>query len=157
MVYELIIPARFLAAFAAGEISLMSTAAGATTTLVMGGQIVGVATLAEVGGTAAGVAVGAGGASAAGTGAVAASTVLWPVVIAVAGVALVGTVVWRLLRAKRARVVEADTAVIQFEGTSQEANEALRRAQAIVDAEYSQAIDAPRVEMRGAPLETTDI
>ena len=158
MAYELIIPARFLAAFAAGEISLMSTAAGATTTLVMGGQIVGVATLAEVGGTAAaGVAVGAGAASAAGTSAVAASTVLWPIVITVAGVALVGTVVWRLLRAKRARVVEADTAVIQFEGTSQEANEVLRRAQAIVDAEYSQAIDAPRVEMRGAALETRDI
>jgi hypothetical protein len=158
MAYELIIPARFLAAFAAGEISLMSTAAGATTTLVMDGQIVGVATLAEVGGTAAAsVAVGAGGASAAGAGAVAASTVVWPVVIAVTGVALIGTVVWWLRRAKKARVVEADTAFIRFEGTSQEANEVLRRAQAIVDAEYSQAIDAPRVEMRGTALETRDV
>ncbi|TCC35252.1 hypothetical protein E0H75_41430 [Kribbella capetownensis] len=158
MAYELIIPARFLAAFAAGEISLMSTAAGATTTLVMGGQIVGVATLAEVGGTAtASVVVGAGGAGAAGAGAVAASTLVWPVVIAVTGVALIGTVVWWLRRAKKARVVQADTAFIRFESTSQEATEALRRAQAIVDAEYSQAIDAPRVEMRGTALETRDV
>lgn len=151
MVYQLIIPAQFAPGVAAGTISLMTTTAGATTTLVAGGQIVGVATLAEVGGSTAvvGATAGAGGGAgvAAGGGAVAASSVLWPIAIGVAGVALIGFGLWWLLRDNEPETVEADTAVIEFEATPEEAEEVLRKAQAIVDAEYGRAVDAPRVEM----------
>ncbi|TCM42489.1 hypothetical protein [Kribbella sp. VKM Ac-2568] len=134
MLYTLSIPAQFAAAFAAGEVTLMTTAAGATTTLMAGGTIVGTATLAEVAaggaGVGAGVAGGAGGAAVAG----AAGAMLWPIVIGVGVTALVlGALWWRFGKGKP-DTVDADFVQFEFEASPDEALDVLRRAQAIVDA-----------------------
>jgi hypothetical protein len=143
MAFQLLIRAALGPAFAAGEISLMSTAAGATTTLVgTSGTIVGTATLVPAASaTAGGATVVAGGGGAAGATAVAAaSTLVLPIALAVGGALLIGGGCYLLYRSRRSREQADDPVVLNVpEGVDMEA--ALREAQEIVDREYRRLTD----------------
>ena len=134
MEYELIIPVQFLAAFAAGDVTLMETAAGATTTLMSGGQIVGTATLAAVEKVA----------RASGAKGAAPTLRAIAVVAGVSAAIAAGVVLWRQAQARRQRDV-----VVKFEAEDpRDALDVLARAQAIVDAEYGHVTDGPRLQVR---------
>lgn len=138
MPFQLLIPAGLAPAFAAGEVTLMTTAAGATTTLVgASGTIVGTATLVPAtGATAAGATVMAGGGGAAGaTAAAGAAALALPIALVVGGALLAGGGCYLLFRKHRAKKAAEDAIVLTI-GASADPDEALRAAQEIVDVEY---------------------
>lgn len=130
MLYAICIPAQFTAAVAAGEVALMATSAGATTTLVAsGGAIVGTATLVPAGGAAAttstlGVGLGAG-------------TLLAATGVGLAVLGLIGLGCWALADdQKRKRVAisppASDMSVV-IDGTEEDAKAVLAQVEAIID------------------------
>ena len=124
MLYAIEVPAKFAAAFAVGEVGLMSTAAGATTTLVAsGGSIVGTATLTEVG-------TGAATAAAAGISTTAIAVTAGAAVVVLA---VIGIVVWR----QHQKRLQALPTRIVVEGSEAEALAVMAEAQAIVDSAYA--------------------
>ena len=132
MLYVISIPAQFTAAVAAGEVALMATAAGATTTLVAssGGAIVGTATLVPAAGTAATTATL--GISSIGAGALLAAT---GVGLAVLGI--IGLGCWALAEDQKRKDRGADSQPasemsVVIEGTEDDARAVLAQVEAII-------------------------
>lgn len=138
MPFQLLIPATLASAFAAGDVTLMTTAAGATTTLVgASGTIVGTAALVPTAGvTASGATVLAGSGGAAGaTAAAGAATLVLPIALAVGGAMLVGGGCFLLYRRHCARKAVEEPLVLTI-GDDQDPEAGLRAAREIVDREY---------------------
>jgi hypothetical protein len=127
--YDLLGTAEQAIAFAAGELTLMSTKSGLSTTLVNSSHdFVGHAGLAERAGVGAGAAVLATGGSGATS---AAARAVWPSVAAAAGVVILGVVgTWYFLhKRKNARVATEDN--------QSGVETVLAEAEAVVDAEFA--------------------
>ena len=132
MVFELRVPVVLAAEYTSGAVAFMSTATGATTTLVSTGTgaIVGTATLVPAGGAAAaGTTVGATGAATAGL--VSAAAVAVPLVLVGAAAA-----VWYLRRPRATTGVPCESGASPDERIIEEAN-------AIVDDELASVQDRP--------------
>lgn len=139
MLYAIVIPAQFTAAVAAGEVALMTTTAGATTTLMAsGGAIVGTATLVPAGGAA-------GASVAAGAGGIGVGTVLAATGIGLAILGVIGFGCWVLAedqkRKDREAAVQASEMTIMVEGTEDDARAVLAQVQAIVDQAHGDLVD----------------
>lgn len=138
MPYQLVIPSALASAFAVGDVTLMTTAAGATTTLVgPSGAIVGTAALVPTAGaTASGATVLAGSGGAVGaTAATGAAALALPVLLAVGGAVLVGGGCYLLYRRHGSRkpVEEPLVLTVRYD---EDPEAGLRAAQEIVDREY---------------------
>lgn len=137
MLYTIAIPAQFASAVVAGEVALMTTATGATTTLVAsGGAIVGTATLVPASGAAAAVGVGGLGLG----------TVLAATGIGLAVLGVIGIGCWMLAEDEKRRARERAEQVtpelsIVVEGTEDNARAVLAQAQAIVDEAHADIVD----------------
>lgn len=142
MALELLIPAALGPAFATGEVTLMTTAAGATTTLVStSGTVVGTATLVPAAGaTVGGVTVTAAGGGAAGaTFAAGAATLVLPIALAVGAAALVGGGCYVVYRRRHTKKGQGSPVVPVGENRAPE--DALRAAEEIVDSEYERLLN----------------
>ena len=137
MLYTVMIPAKFATDVALGTVGLMTTAGGATTTLVTAstGAIVGTATLVEAGS----VAGGAGGAgAAAGSGGTAAATAsslaLGPILVGLGAVVLVGVGLY-LWHRKRSQRAADDLFAMTVECEENELPDVLEQVRSILDAQ----------------------